>query len=250
MQAPVTEPCARWAQGRDGAEWISCKFPWPDCSSTRTRQSERSWCAHHCSHCWTRHFQLWFSLFLIISDVPRVPAYFGGCWELSLNAWKGIQGPRLSMPGDVGCFKAPKLQLFKEARPGGGKAVVQVLLKPHPAVGSQVWHSKSLALFKFGLKIPMKSYSTCWVTTFHNVITWPFQRVGFRSTYYWLKACQISFFLSKLHVMIHGDPSVLFLIRCCSPVREAEGKQSDVLKKYVLSRSWGIQRNTRKAFWD
>lgn len=62
------------------------------------------------------------------------------------------------MPGDVGSFnfKAPKIQPFKEARSGGGKAVVQVLLKPHPAVGSQVWHSKSLALFKFGLKIPEK----------------------------------------------------------------------------------------------
>lgn len=189
-----------------------------------------------------------------------MPAYFGECWELShcleleftLKVWKGIWRPRLSMPGDVGSFnfKAPKIQPFKEARSGGGKAVVQVLLKPHPAVGSQVWHSKSLALFKFGLKIPMKSYSTCWVTTFHNVITWPFQRVGFRSTYYWLKACQISFFLSKLHIMIHGDPSILFLIRCCSWGRETEEKQSEVLKKYVLSRSWGIQSNTRKAFWD
>lgn len=199
-----------------------------------------------------------FSLFLIMNDIPRVPAYFGGCWELShcleweftLHVWKRIW--RLSVPGEVGCFhfKAPKIQLFQEAWPGGGKAVVEVLFKPHPAVGSQVWHSKSLALFKFGLKIPMKSYSTCWVTTFHNVITWPFQRVGFRSTYYWLKACQISFFLSKLHVMIHGDPLILFLIRCCSGVHETEGKQSDTLDKYVLSRSWGIQRNTRKAFWN
>lgn len=166
--------------------------------------------------------------------------------------WEGYEGqnfPWLEMWGTL-ILRHQKSRSLKEAQPGGGKAVVQVLLKPHPAVGSQVWHSKSLALFKFGLKIPMKSYSTCWVTTFHNVITWLFQRVGFRSTYYRLKVCQISFFLSKLQVMIHGDSSILFLIRCWSPVHETKGKQSDTLKKYVLSRSWGIQSNTRKAFWD
>lgn len=215
---------------------------------------------HHCSHCWTRHFQLWF---LLISN-HKWPSQGASIFWWMLGAfplpWVGVCSQ--CMERDMKAktfhawrcgilyFKAPKIQLFKEARPGGGNAVAQVLLKPHPAVGAQVWHSKSLALFKFGLKIRMKSYSTCWVTTFHNVITWPFQRVGFRSTYYWLKACQISFFLSKLHVMIHGDLSILFLIRCCSQVRGTEGKQSDVLKKYVLSRSWGTQRNTRKAFWD
>lgn len=225
-------------------------LPVPDPGSLKGADVPR-----HCSHCWTRYFQLWFPL---ISNHKWCSQGASVFWRM-LGAfplpWVGafsqcMERPRLSMPGDVGYFKASKIQLFKEAWPRGGKAVVQVLLKPHPAVGSQVWHSKSLALFKFGLKISMKSYSTCWVTTFHNVITWPFQRVGFRSTYYWLKACQISSFLSKLHVMFHGDPLILFLIRCCSWVHETEGKQSDILKKYVLSRNWGIQRNTRKAFWD
>lgn len=157
---------------------------------------------HHCSHCWTRHFQLWFPLISNHKWCSQGASIFWWMLGAFPLPWVGAfsqsmerdMRPRLSMPGDVGYFKAPKIQLFKEAWPGGGKAVVQILLKPHPAVGSQVWHSKSLALFKFGLKIPMKSYSTCWVTTFHNVITWPFQRVGFRSTYYWLKACQISSF--------------------------------------------------------
>jgi len=60
-------------------------------------------------------------------------------------------------------FNAPKIQIFKGGMTWleGAQAVVPVLLKPRPAVGSQVWHSKSLALFKFGLKIPMKSYSAC-----------------------------------------------------------------------------------------
>lgn len=210
----------------------------------------------HCSHCWTRHFSLWFLLFSSQKWCSQGSSIFWCLLGAFPLPWVGVYSQCMEAKTfhawrcGVLCFKAPKTQLFKEAQPGGGKAVVQVLLKPHPAVGSQVWHSKSLALFKFGLKIPMKSYSVCWVTTFHNVISWPFQRVGFRSTYYWLKACQISFFLSKLHVMIHGDLLILFLIRCCSRVRETEGKQSDVLKKYVLSRSWGIQKNTRKAFWD
>lgn len=185
----------------------------------------------------------------ILVNARSFPTALSG--SLLLMYWKRDEGqdfPWLEMWVTL-ILRHQKSRSLKEAWPGGGKAVVQVLLKPHPAVGSQVWHSKSLALFKFGLKIPMKSYSTCWVTTFHNVITWPFQRLGFRSTYYWLKACQISFFLSKLQVMIHGDSSILFLIRCCSPVHETKGKQSDILKKYVLARSWGIQSNTQKAFW-